>query len=77
MKAWCGSTGKPAGRYRNRMEFKVGTAVVAGLGYAVDIETEWNLKLKTAQIREYGALVDIETEWNLKSIKTMKTVQKL
>ena len=35
-------------------------------GFAVDIETEWNLKLYISRYRIYINLVDIETEWNLK-----------
>ena len=35
-------------------------------GFAVDIETEWNLKSYGAYLLSNSCGVDIETEWNLK-----------
>ena len=59
-----------AGRYRNRVEFKVCIHYGRRLLRKVDIETEWNLKF-TKPITEYTCfMVDIETEWNLKLSNT-------
>ena len=41
---------------------------------AVDIVTEWNLKLAATTIAAAPAVVDIVTEWNLKLTDSRKTL---
>ena len=54
------------------MEFKALWLPVQHTAEAVDIATEWNLKLKRLLIFYTVSLVDIATEWNLKQIIVYK-----
>ena len=48
------------------MEFKADPPPSGGVGFPVDIGTEWNLKVSLVAVTATPAFVDIGTEWNLK-----------
>ena len=51
------------------MEFKDHCAASTITAEAVDIGTEWNLKMASRDYVEHLEKVDIGTEWNLKAIR--------